>query len=88
MTKHNYQVSEETRRKLLSAAGELFAFRGVDGTTIRDITTRAGTMPNAISYHFGGKDGLVSACMQCALENWSDKRIMKYCKENESLFST
>lgn len=88
MAKHNYHVSEETRRKLLSAAGELFAFRGVDGSSVRDITARAGTMPNAISYHFGGKDGLVSACMQCALGNWSDMRIMKYYKENESLFST
>ena len=47
MTRGNYKVSEETRRRLLFAAGELFACHSPDAVTVRDITARAGTKPNA-----------------------------------------
>ena len=50
MTQHkSYKVSEDTRRRLLEAAGELFACHGTEAVTVRDITARAGTMPNAVS---------------------------------------
>jgi AcrR family transcriptional regulator len=39
------EVSEEnTRDKILSAAGEVFAEQGFEGATIRAITERAGSM--------------------------------------------
>ena len=88
MTRGNYKVSEETRRRLLAAAGELFASRSPDAVTVRDITDRAGTKPNAVSYHFGGKDALVDAVWEFCLRRWSDNRPARYCEENEQLFAT
>ena len=88
MTRGNYKVSEETRRRLLFAAGELFASRSPDAVTVRDITARAGTKPNAVSYHFGGKQELVNAVWEFCLQRWSDNRPARYCKENEQLFAT
>ena len=88
MTRGNYKVSEETRRRLLVAAGELFACHTPDAVTVRDITARAGTKPNAVSYHFGGKKELVDAVWEYCLRRWSDNRPSRYCEENEPLFAT
>ena len=88
MTRGNYKVSEETRRRLLVAAGELFASRSPDAVTVRDITARAGTKPNAVSYHFGGRKALTDAVWEYCLRRWSDNRPARYCEENEQLFST
>ena len=88
MTRGNYKVSGETRRRLLVAAGELFASRSPDAVTVRDITARAGTKPNAVSYHFGGKKELVDTVWEYCLRRWSDNRPARYCEENEQLFAT
>ncbi len=49
---------DSTRYSLLSAAAELFAARGFDGTTVDEIARRAGANKAMVSYHFGGKAGI------------------------------
>src|SRR5215470_10935465 len=50
------EASEEnTREKILSVAGEVFAEQGFDGATIRAITERAGVNVAAVNYHFRDK---------------------------------
>ncbi len=88
MTRGTYKVSEDTRRRLLEAAGELFACHGTEAVTVRDITARAGTRPNAVSYHFGGKEGLIDAVWDFCLREWTEDRMGRYCAENEHLFET
>ena len=88
MERGSYKVSEETCRRLVAAAGELFSVHGVEAVTVRDITARAGTKPNAVSYHFGGKKALVDAVWEYCLRRWSDNRPGRYCEENKQLFST
>lgn len=46
-----------TRQEILDAAREVFADRGVDGTT-REIAQRAGVDPAMIAHYFGSKGGL------------------------------
>jgi len=48
----------ETRERILAGALEVFAERGFDGATTRDIAARAGTNLGLIQYHFGGKERL------------------------------
>ena len=86
--KGTYKVSEETRSRLIHAAGELFALRGAEAVTVREIAAKADAVPNAVRYHFGDKEGLLEAVRQYALRLWDDGRIERYYLENGSLLAT
>lgn len=58
----------ETHQRLLDAAAELFAERGVEGSSVDAIAERADRTSGAIYDHFGGKEGLLFAL----LEGWVD----------------
>lgn len=47
-----------TRQRVLDAAEILFAEKGFDGVSVRDITSLAGVHLGAVNYHFSGKKGL------------------------------
>lgn len=50
--------AEATRRALVDAALTVFAAKGYEAGSVRDITARAKANQGAITYHFGGKEGL------------------------------
>jgi len=54
---------EETRTALLAAARRVFALRGYDGASVRDITREAGVNLGAVTYHFGSKRALYVAVL-------------------------
>ncbi len=54
----------ETKRALIHAAGELFAERGLDGTSIRAIAEKAGANIASINYHFGSKEHLYTETLR------------------------
>jgi AcrR family transcriptional regulator len=58
----------ETRQRLLMAAAELFAERGVDATSIDTIAERADRTSGALYAHFGGKDGVLLALLDTWVE--------------------
>lgn len=57
---------EDTKSRLLTAAGELFAERGFDGATARQICDRAGVNLAAINYHFKSKEQLYVEAVRAA----------------------
>jgi len=52
------KASMRARRRLLEAAGKVFAHRGYSQGTSREICKRAGMNVAAVNYHFGGIDAL------------------------------
>lgn len=52
-----------TRKQLLDAAAALFAERGFDRTTVRDIAERAGVNQALLFRYFGSKDGLFAEAL-------------------------
>ncbi len=48
-------ADDDTRTRILYAAGETFAEKGYEGTTVRKICQKAGVNLAAINYHFGDK---------------------------------
>jgi AcrR family transcriptional regulator len=53
----------ETRSLILQTAGRLFAERGYERTTSKEICAAAGTNIAAVNYHFGNKEGLYAAVL-------------------------
>jgi AcrR family transcriptional regulator len=53
-----------TRDKILDVAESLFARKGYDGTTIKQIGGGSGLNPALIYYYFDGKEGLYKAVLQ------------------------
>lgn len=48
-----------TKDQIIQAAEILFALNGYGGTSLRDITERAGVNVAAVNYHFGSKENLL-----------------------------
>ena len=59
--------STRTRELLLGAAGRLFAERGYDRTTLRDLGELAGVDPAMVARHFGSKAGLYLTVLRAEL---------------------
>ncbi|HKA85385.1 MAG TPA: helix-turn-helix domain-containing protein [Acidimicrobiales bacterium] len=55
--------AQETRRKVLEAALDLFVERGYAGTTVAAVADRAGVSPETIYLSLGGKRGLLEGVM-------------------------
>lgn len=62
-----------TKDALLAAAIEVFADKGFDSATVRDICSRANANVAAVNYHYGSKDGLYTAVLKEVFprdDNW------------------
>jgi len=60
--------AEFTRSSIIKAAAHLFAEKGFEGASVRDIVTRARVNQAAIHYHFKGKDGLYLEVLKTAFD--------------------
>jgi TetR/AcrR family transcriptional regulator, regulator of cefoperazone and chloramphenicol sensitivity len=60
---------EDTRRRILDAALEVFAAEGYEGASTRLLAERAGVNLPAIQYYFGSKEGLYRAVIDSIIEH-------------------
>jgi AcrR family transcriptional regulator len=54
----------DTQKKILDAAERLFANKGIDAVSLREINAAAGVSPSVLHYHFGGRDALINALLE------------------------
>ncbi|MBS0220154.1 MAG: CerR family C-terminal domain-containing protein [Proteobacteria bacterium] len=59
-----YARGEDTRRRILETALEIFATEGYEGASTRHLAERAGVNLPAIQYYFGSKEGLYRAVIE------------------------
>jgi AcrR family transcriptional regulator len=65
----------DTREALLDAAEALFSEHGIQASSLRGITQRAGANLAAVHYHFGSKEGLVRAVFSRRLRPLEEERF-------------
>ena len=65
---------EDARARLIEAAIALFAEKGYEGTSVRDLATAAGVNVAAVSYHFGSKDALYHEALRACLAPCAEMR--------------
>ena len=75
MSIRNLKPQHETRTRILDAAEELFMQHGFEGTSMRQLTSRAGVNLAAVNYHFGSKDALIEAVFRRRLDPMNAARI-------------
>jgi len=56
-----HESRADTKQSILDAAEHLFAVHGYHNTSLRTITVAAAVNLAAVNYHFGGKEGLLTA---------------------------
>ena len=66
--KRRSELADATRQRIVEAAFELHAEKGVLATSIRDIAARADVAPATVLRHFPEYDDLVAACGEIARE--------------------
>jgi AcrR family transcriptional regulator len=71
--------------RLLQAALDLFAERGYDRTTVRDIGERAGVDPALIARYFGTKGGLYLAALRVSSDGAPDADLLDLEHRSETL---
>ena len=65
----------KVRQRLLDSAEHFFAAQGFDGTSIRDITNRAGCNVAAVNYYFSGKENLYVEVFARNMDMLRDVRV-------------
>ena len=65
---------EDARARLIDVAIKLFAEKGYEGTSVRDLATAAGVNVAAVSYHFGSKDALYTEALRSCLAPCGEMR--------------
>ncbi|MBT2225334.1 TetR/AcrR family transcriptional regulator [Nonomuraea sp. NEAU-A123] len=63
MAKTRREQAEWRREKLLDAALDVFADKGVDGASVKDLAQAAGVTPGLLYHYFDSKDALVHALL-------------------------
>ena len=64
-----------TKERILAAAEALFAQRGFDGASLRQLTSSAGVNLAAVNYHFGSKEKLVEQVFRRRLDALNARRL-------------
>jgi AcrR family transcriptional regulator len=67
--------SASTKERILTAAEALFAQRGFEGASLRQLTAAAGVNLAAVNYHFGSKDNLVEEVFKRRLDQLNAQRL-------------
>jgi AcrR family transcriptional regulator len=63
---------KERRAQLVDVGRKLFAQKGLDGTTVEEIASKAGVSKPVVYEHFGGKEGLYAVVVDREMQRLLD----------------
>lgn len=71
-TDRRHHQGEMSKQRILTAALEIAAERGYDGTSVALVTERTGLAASSIYWHFKNKDDLLAAALEHSYERWRE----------------
>ena len=71
--------AHDTKSILLDVAERLFADRGIDAVSVRDLTEEAKVNLAAVNYHFGSKEDLIFAVLERRITPLNKARMDAIC---------
>jgi AcrR family transcriptional regulator len=74
-----------SRQRLLEAATELFAERGIAATGVDAVCRRADVVKSALYWHFGSKEGLLAAVVDRVGRSWVDEILASVVQTGDRL---
>ncbi len=87
-------TNESTKERIIDTALALFALKGLEGTSVRDISQKANVNVAAISYYFTNKLGLYHAVLKKSFDDFNsgiiaagNKNAMPMSELCEELFN-
>jgi AcrR family transcriptional regulator len=81
VTPEDVRLIDDTRLRLLTVAGHVFADRGYEQTTVREVCDQADANIAAVSYHFGGKMELYRATIRHFMEAAAARHPMDVARD-------
>lgn len=72
-TSMNNKQQESTRQRILIIAGQVFAAKGYEAATLREICQQAGANMAAVGYYFRGKERLYEESVRYAANSLADE---------------
>ncbi len=85
----NFEICGVTANKIVASATELFNLNGFSGTSIGDITKKAGTSKGILYHYFKDKDALYLYCVNEGVNRfleYMDKNTMFLSNEDDIIF--
>ena len=67
-----------TKERILNVAIDLFAIRGFDAVSLREIADAAGVRKATLYYYFTTKDEILEKILEYVLESWDQSKVGKW----------
>ncbi|MGA9139224.1 MAG: TetR/AcrR family transcriptional regulator [Methanocella sp.] len=75
---------KDTKEKIFDAAIDLFAERGYDGVSIRDIAAAVGIKESSIYKHYASKDEILEKIFGYVMERWNQSKVGRWSDSDEA----
>ncbi|MCD6447160.1 MAG: TetR/AcrR family transcriptional regulator [Candidatus Marinimicrobia bacterium] len=79
-------MSETTHDKILEVSAKIFAEKGYNGTSMREIAETLNITKAALYYHFSGKEEIFSVCITNSLDKMT-KAYESMAKSNDPIWN-
>jgi AcrR family transcriptional regulator len=73
-----------TKERILNVAIDLFAVKGFDAVSLREIAEAAGVRKATLYYYFTTKDEILEKILEYVLESWNQSKVGKWSDNDDA----
>ena len=73
-----------TKERILNVAIDLFAIKGFDAVSLREIADAAGVRKATLYYYFASKDEILEKILEYVLESWDKSKVGRWSDSDDA----